>query len=77
MIRKMIGHSKNHLAWINAKSNEDESIYTYIWDVSIYNNYRDVAVFKYRALSMGRILETKLFTTWDLSPSMYLFIDGY
>ena len=27
--------------------------------------------------NMGRILQTKLFTTWDLSPSMYLFIDGY
>ena len=52
MIRKMIGHSNNHLAWINIKIKikKNESIYTDIWDVSIYNDYRDVAVFKYRAL---------------------------
>ena len=42
MIRKMIGHSNNHLAWINIKIKiKDESIYTYrgggyMCDVSIY-----------------------------------------
>ena len=80
MIRKMIGHSKNHLARINIKIKiMDESLYTDIWDVSIYNDYRDVAVLKYRTFilclySIGRILYIKRVSTWDLSPRIYTYL---
>ena len=80
MIRKMIGHSNNHLAWINIKIKiKRTSQYIQIFGMYLFTMITETwrSLSTEHLYSMGRILQTQRFTTWDLSPSMYLFIDGY